>query len=109
MITLVLKKVVLTCFPCPTQYEAETDDGKYLYFGYRWGSLNIDISESEEQWEQGKYITGMSKRFGGVLDGICQWQDFLQLANEGGFDFVLDCEIDETYNTSIDQSCFMES
>ena len=32
-----------TCGACPSQWEGETDDKKYVYVRYRWGVLRVDV------------------------------------------------------------------
>lgn len=34
---------------CPTQFEGETDDGKYIYIRYRYDILTVRIAETEEE------------------------------------------------------------
>ncbi len=35
-----------TCDVCPSQWEANLDDGRMLYIRYRWGHLTVNISPS---------------------------------------------------------------
>lgn len=34
---------------CPTQFEGETEDGKYIYIRYRWDKLTVRLAPSEEE------------------------------------------------------------
>jgi len=38
-----IKSLIQTCSACPTQYNGETDDGKYVYIRYRFGKLSMEI------------------------------------------------------------------
>jgi len=42
---LKIREIEQTCSACPSQWEATLDDGRMLYFRYRWGVLRISISE----------------------------------------------------------------
>ena len=48
----VLKIVSLeqTCSACPSQWDAQTSDGRYVYIRYRWGMLRVDLAPSREAW-----------------------------------------------------------
>lgn len=39
---ITLAKVVQTCSACPSQWDAWTVDGQYLYLRYRWGVGTVD-------------------------------------------------------------------
>lgn len=39
-------KIRKTCAAVPTQWEGTLDDGRYVYFRYRFGQLTIDVAES---------------------------------------------------------------
>ena len=45
-----LKKVNCTCRACPLQIEGETEDGKFFYLRYRWGSLKFGVWENENDF-----------------------------------------------------------
>ena len=32
-----------TCWPCPSQWEARKEDGRFVYVRYRWGELGMGI------------------------------------------------------------------
>ncbi|MEU7416723.1 hypothetical protein [Streptomyces antibioticus] len=44
---IVLARSVQTCFGCPSQWDAWTSDGKYLYLRFRWGSGTVDNDQGE--------------------------------------------------------------
>ncbi|WP_432130622.1 hypothetical protein [Streptomyces tendae] len=59
---MIIARVVQTCFACPSQWDAWTIDGDYLYLRYRWGVGTIDD-------EHGTNITRftISDPYGGVI------------------------------------------
>ncbi|MGI5288046.1 hypothetical protein ACQEVF_32540 [Nonomuraea polychroma] len=50
--TIVLAKVVQTCAACPSQWDAWTVDGQYLYLRYRFGVGTVEAQPSpdEDTW-----------------------------------------------------------
>lgn len=62
-VPVVLARSVQTCFGCPSQWDAWTDSGDYLYLRYRWGSGSVDN-------EQGETIASFDTgdNWGGVID-----------------------------------------
>lgn len=40
-------KLIRTCSACPSQWEGETEDGRYLYIRYRWGRLRGGVYKSD--------------------------------------------------------------
>ena len=38
-----IKSIERTCIACPSQWEAETDDGRVVYIRYRFGKLTVGI------------------------------------------------------------------
>ena len=38
---MTIKDIVQTCYACPSQWEAKTEDNKAVYIRYRWGCLSI--------------------------------------------------------------------
>jgi hypothetical protein len=45
--SITLARSVQTCFGCPSQWDAWTEDGAYLYLRFRWGSGTVDNEDSE--------------------------------------------------------------
>jgi hypothetical protein len=37
--------LVQTCPACPSQWDAQTEDGQYVYIRYRWDTLTVSIDE----------------------------------------------------------------
>ena len=58
----VLSRVVQTCWGCPSQWDAWTREGEYLYLRYRWGVGTVD---DEEGNELARFSTG--DPYGGVI------------------------------------------
>lgn len=70
--SITIVRAVLTCEACPTQWDAWTDTGQYLYLRYRWGRGTVDDypDNDDETWTR-------------VPDGrITWWQDDDRLAGE---------------------------
>ncbi len=42
-----IRNLVQTCDACPSQWDAETEDGRNVYIRYRWGYLSVDVSGLE--------------------------------------------------------------
>ena len=64
----------MTCFACPSQWEATTVEGSYLYVRYRWGGLRIDLDG----------VAIHRDTLGDGLDGVCSWDDVLKSALKAG-------------------------
>lgn len=85
-VTHVLARAVRTCDACPSQWNAWTTTGQYLYLRYRSGVGSVDAYESPD-WESWPHPPeGAVARFGEPsLDGVISLEDFcaragLQLA-----------------------------
>jgi hypothetical protein len=44
--TITLARVVETCIACPSQWDAWTTDGQYLYLRYRGGRGTVDAYDA---------------------------------------------------------------
>jgi hypothetical protein len=42
-------KLTCTCLVSPSQWEAELDNGEYLYVRYRWGGLSYGIGKDIDE------------------------------------------------------------
>jgi hypothetical protein len=60
---LFIARAVQTCFACPSQWDAWTDDGDYLYLRYRWG---VGTVQDEDNTEVARF--GAGGEWGGVMD-----------------------------------------
>ncbi|MEV8639382.1 hypothetical protein AB0395_47795 [Streptosporangium sp. NPDC051023] len=76
--TIRLAKVVETCSACPTQWDAWTVDGQYLYLRYRYGMGTVDAYDTPD-WETWcEPPDGKIARFGTPsMDGQISLEDFL--------------------------------
>ncbi|WP_171110616.1 MULTISPECIES: hypothetical protein [unclassified Streptomyces] len=54
--SLTLARVVQTCHACPSQWDAWTTEGQYLYLRYRHGIGSVDAQPSEDPdtWDLNK-------------------------------------------------------
>ena len=64
-----IKHLEQTCFACPSQWEGETTDGKYIYIRYRWGYLSVDVD--------GKEIFGL--HVGSNTGGVMSEKEMLEI------------------------------
>ena len=69
-----INSLVMTCWACPSQWEAVTTDKKHVYIRYRWGTLRVDIDQE----------TVLSKGIGDSLDGVLTTEELLKLLKEAG-------------------------
>lgn len=69
--------VVQTGDTCPAQWEAETEDGQYVYVRYRWGTLRIDVAESKEAWLTSSNVV-YQERLGLPFDGDITWDSVVE-------------------------------
>jgi len=47
-----IREIVQTCRACPSQWEAMTEGGEFLYFRYRWGCLRIEKAPAPDRmWD----------------------------------------------------------
>ena len=63
-------RVVRTCRACPSQWDAWTAQGVYVYVRYRSGRLTVDVGDSQV----------FCAVLGGPLDGHMEWPEVLQHA-----------------------------
>ena len=60
-------RVVQTCRACPSQWDAWTPNGNYVYIRYRYGHLTVDVDNSPV----------FSAVVGDRLDGSMTWDEVL--------------------------------
>jgi len=48
-----LSRLEQTGRDCPSQWDAWTDDGRYLYIRYRHGCLTVEAANSKQDWWDG--------------------------------------------------------
>jgi hypothetical protein len=75
--TIVVRTLVRTCEQSPSQWEAKTEDGLYLYVRYRWGYLEIgiDLSIDDAIDNSGNLF---EKQLGSKLDGSMGLEELRQ-------------------------------
>lgn len=69
--TVLLAKVVETCWGCPSQWDSWTIDGEYLYMRFRWGVGTVAREDGEEV---ARFETG------DPLEGVMSLADFMARA-----------------------------
>lgn len=85
MAAIDVTSVVRTCYACPSQWEGETADGRYVYARYRWGYLCVGVGDSWDQAIQAgsrPYMAIVSKQLGDNMDGVLGY-DELKMATAG--------------------------
>lgn len=63
-------KAVQTCGACPAQWDAWTDDGKYVYVRYRWGYLSVSYDVMGEPI--------LEKVVGDEYDGVMSFEELVE-------------------------------
>lgn len=72
-----LARVVRTCLACPSQWDAWTTDGQYLYLRYRWSTGEV----VEDSGPNGNLTAAPIIQFGeNGLDGEISLAEFLERA-----------------------------
>lgn len=89
--TFTLARVVQTCAALPSQWNAWTADGQYLYLRYRCGIGTVDAYEDDDSEKWTSIPDGAVARFdtGDRLDGEMSLAEFceragLHLTDEAG-------------------------
>lgn len=72
-------KAIQNCWACPSQWDAWTETGQYIYLRYRGGHGYAKMYEDEDWWkkedlEQGTVIADFV--YGHPLDGCISLEDF---------------------------------
>ena len=81
-----VKDVIQTCEACPSQWDAKTEDDRNVYIRYRWGWLQIHISNKPYGDVFGLDCQVYQQQLGGEYDGIISWtkvHKILEQINEG--------------------------
>ena len=73
---LKIKRIVNTCTACPSQWDAELEDGTFAYFRYRYGTLRCGIGNSEWDAVEGKLGSYVLK-IGEELDGCMTYEQLI--------------------------------
>ena len=72
-----LVSLVRTCPACPSQWDAQTVEGKYLYIRYRFGHLTVDEADTPEEAVNGTCI--FSEDWGGYWNGEMTDEEMLEV------------------------------
>lgn len=85
---ITIVKIEMTCDGCPSQWEAETSDGKYVYMRYRWGGFTVSMADNEDKIFTSDAIILFREQLGDALDGVLTDRE-MQLVLRNIFDFKL--------------------
>lgn len=79
---LKVKKCECTCYACPSQWDIFTEDGRYIYARYRWGYLQLTLTDSPITLftDIDEVIFGES--VGGGLDGAMNTKELKELTSK---------------------------
>jgi len=76
-------EAVMTCFACPSQWNAITDKNEPIYVRYRWGYLSIRIGPPDgDMWDAvgGEEIFG--KQLGDGFDGYLTYKELQEVTKD---------------------------
>ncbi|MCX4744071.1 hypothetical protein OG455_00840 [Kitasatospora sp. NBC_01287] len=92
---VILARVVLTCHACPSQWDAWTTGGQYLYLRYRHGEGSVEQQPSDDPdtWD-GEGSRLWTEWHDGTGGGRIELADFLALA---GLRLAPDAELSSRY------------
>lgn len=71
-----------TCDACPSQWDIFTEDGRYIYGRYRWGYLELTLTDSPETFFAGMGEVIFEGVFGDDLDGYMSTDELQRLTSE---------------------------
>lgn len=79
---LTIVRAIQTCFACPSQWDAWTGTGQYLYLRYRSGHGTVDTFADSDPDTWGRVPSGWTARFehGGRWDSEIELDEFCRLA-----------------------------
>lgn len=79
-----VKELTKTCGGYPSQWEGKLKDGRMIYIRYRWGCLEVSISENPtndvSDAVEGKSI--FQKYIGGNYDGVMEDSKLLSILKD---------------------------
>lgn len=71
-----LLRLKKTCEACPSQWEGELEDGRFIYIRFRWGNLGFGIGETIKDaiknYDYGNDV-GNDPLNGALLDNAAEW------------------------------------
>lgn len=73
--------VVCTCSACPSQWEAKTKDGEYVYIRYRHGYLSVEVAPSKSAWYDNDWKLHFGSQLGDEYDGSMAWASVVKNAH----------------------------
>lgn len=78
---LKLVSMTQTCWGCPSQWDAMTDDGRQVYIRYRWGCLSVRVGKPGDMTEYAG-VRGepfIDEQHGDGLDGIMSTETLIRV------------------------------
>jgi hypothetical protein len=79
---LVIARIEQTCTACPSQWNAWTDDGEYVYIRYRWGCLSIDRAMTPDAWREDDCEVVLEKDIGELWDGQMSYDELKRFTKD---------------------------
>lgn len=73
---------------CPTQWEGVTDDGRHLYFRYRWGRWSLGVGATKDE---ALFANTLSGGTGERMDGTCSLPEWLSWVRARGIRIEVAC------------------
>ena len=76
---ITITKITRTCFACPSQWEAEDDQGKRYHIRYRWGDLSIHEIDINDRLSWDPIL---SRKISTSLDGHMELDELIHVVGD---------------------------
>jgi hypothetical protein len=73
-----IRNLVQTCTACPSQWDAESEDGRPVYIRYRWGHLTAEYWEIVGVGDYDPSVIFHSSNQGGAFDGVMTTEEMIE-------------------------------
>ncbi len=73
---MMIKNLVRTCLACPSQWMAETEEGRAVYIRFRWGHLTVGIGNDIDEAVSAKPI--FARQVSDDMDGFMTEEEMLK-------------------------------
>lgn len=82
-------KIIQTCGACPSQWEGKLKDGRMFYARYRWGVLEISVSNnpSNSVYDAINGVVLCDEQLGDKYDGVLGEDKLIDKMERCGFIF----------------------
>lgn len=99
-----ITKIERTGIACPSQWDAWTEDGQYVYIRYRWGNFSITTCDNEDSYFiDGRCVEICNWEGGDAMDGFMTNDEMVE--RSAGIltfaDGVVGPELEWTIDTSL--------